>query len=164
MIEVYDNLLHEVERDKIYQEIVSLPYRVMEWDQEPEEVSGNRSDLPETSFALMTLRNCIERNIKHVEGLTLSQAYVNHFSPREIPYFHIDSSDEKSITVLYYADVWDKYDINEGGGTEFLIKDNLMTVLPETGRIVCFSSNLVHRATTYRDNHRFTIAFKYINT
>lgn len=161
MLKVFDNLLHEVEVERIYNEIISLPYTVMEWDQEPEEVSGNRSDLSESNYSYFCLYNYIKNNISEVEDMELSQAYVNHFAPREIPYFHIDSSDERNLTVLYYADVWENYDINEGGGTEFLLKDSLTTVLPETGRLVCFSSNLVHRATTYRDNHRFTIAFKF---
>lgn len=161
MIEVLDDLLLPVEIDRIYQEIISLPYRVMEWDQEPEQISGNRSDLQKNSFTFNCLKNCIESNIEEVKNLNISEAYVNHFSPRELPYFHVDSDNKNNITVLYYADVWERYDINEGGGTEFIVDDNIISVMPKTGRITCFSSNIVHRATTYRNNHRFTIAFKY---
>lgn len=161
MIEVFDDILLDVERDRIYKEIISLPYQVMEWDQNPDEISGSRSDLVHSSYTFQCLKNYIEKNVEDITKYNLVQAYVNHFSPREIPYFHVDSDNPNNITIVYYADVWDNYDINEGGGTEFLVDDNIISVIPKSGRFVCFNSNNLHRATTYRNNHRFTVAFKY---
>ena len=61
---------------------------------------------------------------------------------------------------LYYFTnhVWG---VHDGGETQFLIDDEIKGVLPLPNRIVGFDSNLLHRATSFRDNHRFTLAAKF---
>ena len=54
---------------------------------------------------------------------------------------------------------WDK---DDGGETQFLMNDELYGILPIPNRMVVFSANLLHRATTFRNDHRFTVAIKYM--
>jgi len=84
--------------------------------------------------------------------------YVNCFVPCERPYFHTDG--DEGVTFLYYPNM--KWDKDDGGETQFLMNDDLYGVLPIPNRMVVFSANLLHRATTFRNDHRFTVAIKYI--
>ena len=51
--------------------------------------------------------------------------------------------------------------VHDGGETQFLIDDEIKGVLPLPNRIIGFDANLLHRATSFRDNHRFTLAAKF---
>ena len=44
---------------------------------------------------------------------------------------------------------------------QFLIDDEIRGIPPFPNRLVCFDSNILHRATTFRDKFRFTLALKY---
>ena len=98
-----------------------------------------------------------------VTDLKLHEAYINCFSPNERPFFHTDKADYNiksgGKTVLYYIN--DNWEYQDGGETQFLIDDEVKGVSPIPNRLVCFDSHLVHRATTFRDKHRFTLALKY---
>ncbi len=49
-----------------------------------------------------------------------------------------------------------------GGETQFLIDDEIRGILPFPNRLVYFDANILHKATSYRTGHRFTLALKYI--
>ncbi len=83
--------------------------------------------------------------------------YVNCFAPCENPYFHTDG--DKGMTFLYYAN--DRWELNDGGETQIVVNDEIKGILPIPNRIVGFDANLVHRATTFRFKHRFTLAAKF---
>ena len=51
--------------------------------------------------------------------------------------------------------------VNDGGETQFLIDDLIQGVLPISNRLVGFDANILHRATPFRDKHRFTLAVKF---
>lgn len=89
----------------------------------------------------------------------LSRMYINCFSPGENPYFHTDSINS-SYTCLFYAN--NKWDLDDGGETQFYIDDILYGVPPEPNRMVIFDGRIKHRATSFRNRHRFTIAAKYV--
>ena len=98
-----------------------------------------------------------------VTDLKLHEAYINCFAPNERPYFHTDKATYHTTcvgkTVLYYInDTWKEED---GGETQFLIDGEIRGILPRPNRLVCFDANLLHRATTFRDKFRFTLALKY---
>ena len=89
--------------------------------------------------------------------MNLYRMYINCFAPSERPYFHRDG--DTGITFLYYVNGTD--DLNEGGETQ-IVEDGLIKgVLPISNRLVQFNANVLHRATTYRNSHRFTLAVKY---
>ena len=92
-----------------------------------------------------------------MEDLKLDRMYVNCFASSENPHFHIDG--DYGITMLYYVN--DEWDIEMGGETQFLIDDEIRGVLPFPNRLVYFDANILHKATSYRSGHRFTLALKY---
>jgi len=90
--------------------------------------------------------------------------YINVFSPRENAYFHTDSvGDSDQWTFLYYPILNFDYDLNQGGWTEFDLDSKIIGVPPLPNSLCRFSSFVNHRATPFKDHHRFTIAIKCIN-
>lgn len=94
------------------------------------------------------------------DDLVLNRMYINCFAPTENPYFHTDCDEEGSITFLYYSS--DEWNLDLGGETQFYANGQIAGVPPVPNRMVYFDSSILHRATTYRDRHRFTIAIKYV--
>ena len=94
------------------------------------------------------------------DDLVLNRMYINCFAPTENPYFHTDCDEEGSITFLYYSS--DEWNLDLGGETQFYANGQIAGVPPIPNRMVYFDSSILHRATTYRDRHRFTIAIKYV--
>ena len=82
--------------------------------------------------------------------------YVNCFAPSETPYFHTDG---KGITFLYYPNL--EWNLQDGGETQFYVDGNILGVPPLPNRLVMFDGEIVHRATSFRDRYRFTVAIKY---
>ena len=90
--------------------------------------------------------------------------YVNIFAPKETAYFHKDSvGDSDQLTFLYYPIPKFDYDLNQGGWTEFDLDSKIIGVLPLPNSLTRFTSSINHRATPFRDHHRFTVAIKCIN-
>ena len=83
--------------------------------------------------------------------------YVNCFAPSENPYFHTDGDD--GVTFLYYVN--DRWELNDGGETQIIVNDEIKGILPLPNRIVGFDASLLHRATSFRFKHRFTLAAKF---
>lgn len=89
---------------------------------------------------------------------SLYRMYINCFAPSENPYFHTDGGSE-DITFLYYANK--TWDYQEGGETQFVVDNEIYGVTPIPNRMVYFDAGIPHRATSFRDRHRFTVAIKY---
>ena len=92
-----------------------------------------------------------------VTDFKLNRMYINCFAPTECPYFHTDG--QNGITFLYYPQ--DTWDIDMGGETQFVVDDEIKGIFPIPNRMVMFDANILHRATTFRSTHRFTLAIKY---
>ena len=100
-------------------------------------------------------------NTNHLcPNLKLYRMYINLFAPEENPYFHTDSTDDEDITFLYYVPS-DDWDIDDGGETQFYHDGEMTGVLPIPNRMVYFDSTILHRATSFRDRWRWTVAIKY---
>lgn len=100
-------------------------------------------------------------NTNHLcPNLKLYRMYINLFAPGENPYFHTDSTDDEDITFLYYVPS-DDWDIDGGGETQFYHDGEMTGVLPIPNRMVYFDSTILHRATSFRDRWRWTVAIKY---
>ena len=85
--------------------------------------------------------------------------YINCFAPREQAYFHTDSG---VWTILYYPIHNFDCDKNQGGCTELFVDEQFIGIPPYYNSIVRFSAPMEHRATPFKDHHRFTIALKCI--
>ena len=95
-----------------------------------------------------------------MNDLPLYRAYINHFNPGEKPNFHVDGN---GYTSLFYINQ-ETYNLDEGGCTEILTHDDyLISVLPIQNTLVTFEAQLMHRATSFKNFPRFTLALKYDN-
>lgn len=106
----------------------------------------------------------IESEFEEVKNSVLNRMYVNCFASSENPYFHIDTalpSDKNYYTFLFYANDRTEYDIDDGGETQFYFNKTIYGITPIRNRLICFDSSILHRATPFRDRHRFSIALKY---
>lgn len=92
------------------------------------------------------------------DNLSLYRMYINCFAPSEQPYFHTDGSSD-DITFLYYVNK--TWDYQEGGETQFIVDNEIYGVTPIPNRMVYFDASIYHRATAFRNRHRFTVAIKY---
>ena len=90
---------------------------------------------------------------------TLCSLYINCFAPREQAYFHTDSG---VWTILYYPIHNFDCDKNQGGCTELFVDEQIIGIPPYYNSMVRFSAPMEHRATPFKDYHRFTIALKCI--
>ena len=160
MIKIFDNLLSKDLQIKIHKELLLLNY-VEEYDRPNEKPTGFASEIYKTSPIYDIFTNILS-GIDELKDKKLYRSYVNKFLPREIPFFHTDHYTKDSYTALYYS-LENKVNIDELGETQFYLNelDEIKGILPIPGRIIIFNSNILHRATSFRNIDRYTIAFKY---
>jgi hypothetical protein len=106
-------------------------------------------------FDLFTL--AIENRFPIYKQKDVTRVYINCFAPLENPYFHTDG--DIGTTFLYYPNK--RWELDEGGETQFFIDNSIYGVPPIPNRLIYFDANLLHRATSFRSSHRFSIAVKY---
>ena len=153
-----DKFFNEAEHNIINQYCIGASYQYGETDNDGTPCTGLIHNIPETSFVYKLFRKKLSDEYKEVTNdMKLYRMYINCFAPSENPYFHTDG--EEGITFLYYPNM--NWDLQEGGETQFYINDDIYGITPVPNRIVIFSANIKHRATTFRNNHRFTVAIKY---
>tara|TARA_E500000178_G_C17038341_1_gene764840 strand:+ start:12536 stop:13003 length:468 start_codon:yes stop_codon:yes gene_type:complete len=152
MIEVYDNFLGHFNRLSLLKNLTHLAYKMGEKDREDTLPVGMVSVIDNGFTQLPAL---IEEKL-NLPQKNIVRCYVNCFSPKENPYFH---SDGDCITILYYPN--DSVDIDQGGETQFLIEDYIKAIPYVPDRLIKFDGKIPHKATSFRDYYRFTIAIKY---
>ena len=158
MIEVLDHFLNEKDCIGIIRYCRNASYRYGGVDKTGCPPTGMVHDIKENSEVYQLVKSKIINSYLHVRKLNLDRMYVNCFAPSENPYFHTDGN--RGITFLYYAN--DSWDLDDGGETQIIVNGEIKGILPIPNRIVGFDANLVHRATPFRFNHRFTLAAKFI--
>ncbi len=155
MIKIYDNFLSEKERQEIYDFCKKQSYHRGEVD---------RPDCPPTGLVSdLNNQDIINKLMKQVtnEKKDMFRTYINLFIPNEKPYYHQDNNDPNYKTCIYYVNT-DKINyIDEGGETYFIQNDFIKGVSFVSGRMVLFNSNIIHKATSFRNRDRYTIAIKY---
>lgn len=119
-------------------------------------VTGMIHEIGENSFIYKLFESKTKSLVS--DNLSLYRMYINCFAPLEQPYFHTDG-DPGDITFLYYVNEF--WDYQEGGETQFIVNDEIYGVRPIPNRMVYFDASILHRATSFRNKHRFTIAIKY---
>jgi Rps23 Pro-64 3,4-dihydroxylase Tpa1-like proline 4-hydroxylase len=155
MIEVFDNFLSQEEFNFVLEYCKSCVYVYGEVDNENLPPTGMVHNIPETE----SIYNLFETKTKElVANLKLYRMYINCFAPSENPYFHTDGSNEE-VTFLYYPN--ETWDLEDAGETQFFIDERLYGILPIPNRLVAFNASLLHKATSFYNRHRFSVAIKY---
>ena len=157
MIEVRDNFLNEKDCIGIIQYCRNAFYRYGGVDKKGFPPTGMVHDIKENSEVYQLVKSKNLQSYRKVRKLNLYRMYINCFAPSENPYFHTDGDD--GVTFLYYAN--DQWELNDGGETQVIVNDEIKGILPLPNRMVGFNANLLHRATTFRFKHRFTLAAKF---
>ena len=156
-MEIIDNFLDRKDVEFVFEYCFTSSYNYGETDNERTPPTGMVHSIESDEIIYNLFESKIRDSYDMVKGMKLCRMYINCFAPSENPYFHTDGND---LTFLYYVNdrTWG---INDGGETQFLIDDEIKGVIPLPNRIVGFDSKLLHRATSFRDHHRFTIALKF---
>lgn len=156
MINYIDNFFVKEKFYDIIRYCFRAPYFYGERDTAESPAIGLASEIEKSDISDM-ISNKIKSSIPEVSNLSLYRMYINCFAPGEMPYFHIDG--ESGITCIYYVNP--EYDMDNGGETQFIFDNQSVNILPIPNRMCYFDANISHRATSFRRNHRFTIAIKY---
>jgi Rps23 Pro-64 3,4-dihydroxylase Tpa1-like proline 4-hydroxylase len=155
MIQVIDNFLSDEEFNFALRFCMNTSYRYGEADNEHTPPTGMYHAINKTD----EIYKLFETKTKtFVPNHNLYRMYINCFAPSENPYFHTDGNPEE-ITFLYYSN--DSWNIDDGGETQFLINNNIYGILPIPNRLIYFDASILHKATSFRNKHRFSIAIKY---
>ena len=133
-MQIIDNLFTSEEVEKIYENYKNFPYKRTEVDAPGLPYTGLISNL---NFQDQTVKSLIERT--KIGKIELLNAYINLFLKEEKPYFHIDGQYGHK-TLLYYM---------------------IQGIRPIPGRVVIFDASILHRASSLRNEDRFTIALKF---
>jgi|TARA_E500000318_G_C3406896_1_gene151992 hypothetical protein len=155
VINVYDNLFSEDVQSQVINYCTTALYSCGEYDREDTPPTGITSQIFPNSPIHSLMIDHTSRFLDH--PMNCYRMYVNCFSPGENPYFHIDS--KSGITFIYYPQF--DWTLDDGGEIQFNIDGELYGVFPLSNRLVMFNSNILHRATSFRNKHRFSIAIKY---
>jgi len=154
-IEVLDRFLSKEEFDYVLSYCENASYTYGEVDIHGLPPTGMVHEIPETEHIYKLFQS---KTKKLSSDLELYRMYINCFAPSENPYFHTDG-DPGDLTFLYYpTNVWK---LNDGGETQFLVNNEIYGITPIPNRMVYFDASILHRATAFRDRHRFTVAVKY---
>lgn len=155
MIEIVDRFLSKEEFDYVLNYCESASYTYGEVDSYGLPPTGMVHQISEIEDIYKLFKSKTE---KLVSGIELYRMYINCFAPSENPYFHTDG-DRSDITFLYYPTT--RWELNDGGETQFLVNNEIYGVTPVPNRMIYFDASVLHRATAFRNKHRFTIAIKY---
>lgn len=177
-IDVVDNLIDEKELKELCKMVQECPYHFGITDDPKGPPSGMGCWLINPLTPTPLYNNSYLHNFVHsivaklgsmdkygyMKDYKIERVGINLFFPRETPSFHKDIPN--GLTILVYCS--NTFDISEQGETQFLIYNSnenleIKGVLPKPGRVVLFSGSISHRATSYRNNHRFTLAIQMKN-
>ena len=161
VVEVIDNFLSDSEHTAMAMYCHNAPYQYGEVDHPGVRPTGMTHHIDDNSaifklFEHKTMPLMIEKYPKaHIYRM-----YVNCFAPSEQPNFHIDTDDgSDGVTMLYYPNK--RWKLEQGGETQFYMNGEIRGIVPKPNRLVYFDAKILHRATAFRNRHRFSVAIKY---
>ena len=155
MIEIIDNFLSTKEYDFVLEYCKSASYTYGERDDDRHIPTGMVYNISETE----SIYNLFEEKTKKIiRNLKLYRMYINCFAPTENPYFHTDGGSGE-VTFLYYPN--EDWDLEDGGETQFFVDGYFYGVTPIPNRMIFFDASIIHKATSFKDRHRFSVAIKY---
>jgi hypothetical protein len=156
MIKFIDDFFNDEDYKKIVNYCIKAPYYYGESDG-VNRPNGMMSNIKKNNFMFDLINNQIKEKIQEIKNLKNKRTYINCFCPEEKTFFHTDGN--CGITCLFYVNP--DYTTNSNGQTEFILDEKKVIITPIPNRMAFFSSNIIHRATSFKDKHRFTIASKY---
>lgn len=156
-IKVSDNFLSREDHLSVLNYCENASYEYGEVDKKGSTPTGMVHNIPNSEKIYHLFSKNLLNSIPDLKKMKMYRMYINCFAPSENPYFHVDG--ESGITFLYYPQT--NWSLNDGGETQFYINGDLYGITPEPNRMVMFDARLLHRATTFRNKHRFTVAIKF---
>jgi hypothetical protein len=157
-IKYEDDFLSQEEYNEVVNYCLNAKYSYGESDDINLPVTGMISNVESSEIIYTLLQKRLHEKCPFLNSMKLYRFYINCFSPNELPYFHTDG---EGLTFLFYINIDDQWSIQEGGETQFYLDNNIYGILPLPNRLVMFDGMIPHRAMSFRNNHRFTIAIKY---
>jgi hypothetical protein len=158
IISYNDDFFTKTEQKIIHDYCLNAGYHYGEIDGPADPISGMTHEIPENEFVYKLLKKTLYDRVDFIRDLNLYRMYVNCFAPSETPNFHIDGL--TGYTFLYYP-IMREHEVNDGGETIFFVENDLMGILPISNRMVVFDATILHKATSFRNDYRFTVAIKY---
>ena len=155
MIDVYNNFLSGEDHSRVLSYCMSAAYFYGETDNPDTPPTGMTHEIMQKT-SIHKLLHDKTQSLVHGE-LRLYRMYINCFAPRELTHFHTDG--DRGITFLYYPQ--NDWKPDDGGETQIYVGEDLQGLVPKPNRLIMFDAHLLHRATPFRNRHRFTIAVKY---
>ena len=157
MIDFVDNFLFHHEYESVINYCLNAPYYYGEQDSKRTRPTGMISNITEENFIFKLFDKKINKKVEQVKNLSIYRMYINCFAPDEKAFFHIDGN--CGITCLFYVN--SDYDVDDGGETQFILNNTGVNILPLPNRLSFFDATILHKATSIKNKHRFTIAVKY---
>ena len=158
-IQTSDNFFSKRDHNTILSYCEKCSYTWGEVDNADTPPTGMIHNIPEDEKVYSIVKNRIEESIPDITKMKIYRMYVNCFAPNERPYYHTDQEEGDGLTFLYYPQK--DWALDEGGETQFYVDSNLYGIYPEPNRMVMFDAKMLHRATSFRNRYRFTVAVKY---
>jgi hypothetical protein len=159
MIQVYDDVMSIENNNKLYNEMLyHLPFKYGEYDGEEHKdfPTGVVADITDNFLYRNIFQSLVFRKCEYLKQAKLERVHVTLFSPNERPFFHHDGD----VTgCLFY--LTPKFDLDEGGETQFFIDGNITGILPKPARMIVFDGTILHRATSFRTKPRITVSVRY---
>lgn len=167
-LEIFDEFL----KPKLYFDTVRFAqdkarYKWGEYDHQYAPPTGVVADF--TDNLIYPFDKIVEATRPYIsDNLSLKRIYINCFAPREIPTWHTDSSVPGHKTTLIYLSTTN-WSLENGGETQFWNSDKntfssikgIIGVPPISNRCIIFPSEIIHRATSFHNNWRFSLATKW---
>ena len=161
-LDIKDNIFHPDDYDYLRDYARTAPYNYGEGDRMELLPTGVVHHVDINSSFAKNVDYQLKLNFEELKDLVFDRMYINCFAPREDAFYHIDAPEQeiKSRTCLIYLTngAWIPV---MGGETFFYYEDQVIGVPPHPNRAICFRSSLLHRASSFREGHRFTLAVKY---
>lgn len=158
-IKIYDKFLQKETCDHILNSIEECPFYRTETDEPGLPKTGLIYNLGhDHQLYKVLLKKIIQKKILDIKNYKCDRFYVNLFLKNENPFFHIDSESGKDITFLYYPSNSDN--INYSGNTDFILNEKIISIPYVQNRLIHFPANFTHRATSFYNKDRFSLALK----
>ena len=171
-IKTYDDVLFPLEHEKLLREMFSLQFSYGETDEANTPPSGMVSELNPDQHYIHKILSKPLQELDFLKNCYCQRSYVNLYAPNERTFFHHDFTE---YTALYYPGP--SWTINDEGETKFFFNTNpfsdviqegsedmpvMISIAPIPNRLTIFKGDVLHCATSFRDNHRFSVAFKFL--
>ena len=159
---IKDNIFHPDDYNYLKEYSRSAPYNYGEGDRIELKPTGVVHNIDITSSIAKNVDYQLKLTFEEVKNLVFDRMYINCFAPREDAYYHIDApkSEINAKTCLIYLTDGDWIPVM-GGETFFYENDKVIGIPPHPNRAICFDASILHRASSFKEGHRFTLAVKY---